>query len=314
MFIAVHVGAGHLSRSKEVRYKAALTKACEEGMAELKRRKGALDAVGCAIRVLEDDPVTNAGTGSNLSLHGTVECDASIMDGKTGGYGAVGAAGGIKNPILAAKQMAEESTGLLPLGRVPPMLLTGQGASDWAKQRGLQVDENLITQEAFDTYIRHMEMLAEVNDTVGAIAVDAEGHVAAGVSSGGISLKYPGRVGEAAMYGCGCWAEEEQDATTGIACSTSGTGEQIMRTMITSKCVDQMRREDDIQHALVSTLQSHFLESPLLKMYDEKSVGMIMLRTDKGSRRTEFWYLHATESMGIGFMSEKTKKPNVCPR
>ncbi|CDH50762.1 threonine aspartase 1-like [Lichtheimia corymbifera JMRC:FSU:9682] len=311
MFIAVHVGAGNLSRTKEPRYRAVLARACEAAMELLKQGANASDAVARAITVLEDDPTTNAGYGSNLTLHGTVECDASLMDGKTNAFGAVGATTGIKNPILAAKKLADDSTQLLPLGRVPPIMLTGQGASDWAKHHGLYTDVNLIAEEAFDTYMKHMSMLCEVHDTVGAIGVDSEGHVAAGVSSGGISLKVPGRVGEAAVYGSGCWAQDATDESPGVACSTSGTGEQIMRTMITTKCAQRITQEDNIQSAVTTCLQKDFLDSPFLRMYDEKSVGMITLCRDKSSGRIEFWYAHVTESMGIGCMSSTAKKPKT---
>ncbi|KAI7855968.1 threonine aspartase 1-like protein [Circinella umbellata] len=315
VFVAVHVGAGHLSRSKESKYRLACARACEEAMRELKQGESALEAISKAIVILENDPITNAGYGSNLTLKCTVECDASIMDGHTNNFGAVGAVSGIKNPILAAKKMVQQ-TSLLPLGRIPPTLLVGSGAKTWAKEHDLALVEDaaLISQNALHTFGKHMELLLfhknensqedddKLDDTVGAIAIDMDGNIAAGVSSGGISLKYPGRVGEAmkaAMYGCGCWAKNATKNEPGIACSTSGTGEQIIRTRITTECVEQLIKEDDIPSCMNRILRKTFLQSPYLQMYEEKSVDI------------EFSYAHTTNSMGIGCMSGESKKPKT---
>ncbi|CEG69447.1 hypothetical protein RMATCC62417_05523 [Rhizopus microsporus] len=137
VFIAVHVGAGNLSKTKEPAYRALCAKACKVGMEILKSENGlAIDAVAMAIKILEDDPITNAGYGSNLTIKGTVECDASIMEGARGTFGAVGAVSGIKNPIMTAKQLVFEDL----------RLLVGQGAKEWAKTRNHTIveDEELI--------------------------------------------------------------------------------------------------------------------------------------------------------------------------
>ncbi|KAI8883364.1 threonine aspartase 1-like protein [Backusella circina FSU 941] len=319
LFIAVHVGAGHLSRKKESNYRTACARACESAMSLLKNGKTAVEAVTEAIVTLENNPSTNAGYGSNLSLMGTVECDAGLMEGKDQQFGAVGAVSGIKNPIKVCERMVlESSKGLLSLGRIPPMFLTGQGGKQWAISHKIETVDNdaMIEASAYKQYMTHMGMLLDYqqhldlgHDTVGAICVDHEGNIAAGVSSGGISLKHPGRVGEAAMYGCGCWAENQKDGYPGIACSTTGTGEQIMKTMFTFKCTERLKREDDVQTAINDALNKDFLESSLLSGYDEKSVGIITLKME--GNRIEFWYGHVTNDMGIGYMSESSKRPKT---
>ncbi|KAG2218499.1 hypothetical protein INT45_004101 [Circinella minor] len=314
VFVAVHVGAGLLSRSKESKYRLACARACEEAMRELKKGESALEAISKAIVILENDPITNAGYGSNLTLKCTVECDASIMDGHTNNFGAVGAVSGIKNPILAAKKMVQQ-TSLLPLGRIPPTLLVGSGAKTWAKEQNIALVEDaaLISQNALNTFGKHMELLLfhnndnsqedddKLDDTVGAIAIDMNGNIAAG----------------AAMYGCGCWAKNATENKPGIACSTSGTGEQIIRTRITTQCVEQLIKEDDIPSCMNRILRKNFLQSPYLQMYEEKSVGMIILRAVKkdsnhsNNHHVEFSYAHTTSSMGIGCMSGESKKPKT---
>ncbi|CAO3598867.1 unnamed protein product [Absidia cylindrospora] len=324
MLIAVHVGAGRLSRKNESTYRLVCANACEVAMTCLKDGGSAVDAVAVAISVLENHPITNAGYGFNLTLEGTVECDASLMDGCSTSVGAVGAVPGVKNPIDLCRRMVQENNkGLMTLGRVPPMFLCGSRAKEWAATHDITTvpDNSLIAENALDTYLTHTYMLhhdKDTNDppdsldfghdTVGAICVDYLGNIASGVSSGGISLKSPGRVGEAAMYGSGCWAQNRSDSCVGVACSVSGTGEQIMRSRFTTKCMDRLQQDDDMHQSLDRALRWDFLDSPFLTMYDDKSVGIIALRC---TQRMEFWYGHVTESMGIGYMSSTFSKPKT---
>ncbi|KAI8318773.1 N-terminal nucleophile aminohydrolase, partial [Martensiomyces pterosporus] len=254
----VHVGAGYHSQHKSKAYKQAMRQACDAAIAKLTHGASANDAAECAIKALEDSPVTNAGIGSNLNRLGLVECDASMMCTDPDAFGAVGAVSEICNPIQAANALLKTSSrGPDQLaGLVPPMLLVGRGADEWAKTQGVPTSSNTrekITEESLKKYEGYMKRAFSVAveedeegllmDTVGAVCIDGSGNIAAGVSSGGIALKLPGRIGEASMFGSGCWAERRSndsgDSKATVGCSVTGTGEQIMRTMLAKDCAQR---------------------------------------------------------------------------
>ncbi|XP_051504660.1 threonine aspartase 1-like isoform X3 [Myxocyprinus asiaticus] len=318
----------------------------------------ALEAVTAALIELEDSPFTNAATGSNLNLSGEIECDASIMDGKTLNYGAVGALSGIKNPVLVAKRLLSETQkGKLSAGRIPPCFLVGRGAEQWAISHGIPAcpTEKMTTKFSLSAYKRNkrkMELAEQVEtkrrrqssglendfgclepvgdimvqgevnnsaclDTVGAVVVDQEGNVAAAVSSGGLAIKHPGRVGQAAHYGCGCWAENARDVSLySTAVSTSGSGEHLIRTMLAKECSTAMQAENAHQ-ALLEAMQNKFISSPFLAGEDCVLGGVIVLRCctcedqrseDIQALLVEFLWSHTTESMCVGYMSAQDSK------
>ncbi|XP_039915952.1 threonine aspartase 1 isoform X4 [Hirundo rustica] len=156
-------------------------------------------------------------------------------------------------------------------------------------------------------------------DTVGAVVVDQEGNVAAAVSSGGLALKHPGRVGQAALYGCGCWAENTGAHNPySTAVSTSGCGEHLVRTILARECSCALQTEDAHQ-ALLETMQNKFIGSPFLANEDGVLGGVIVLRScrcsadpessqEKPTLLVEFLWSHTTESMCVGYMSAQDGK------
>lgn len=167
-FVAVHVGAGYHAPSNEKALRSAMKRACLAAVSILRKGSGrCIDAVTAAIQVLEDDPITNAGRGSNLTEDGRVECDASIMDGNSGIFGAVGALPGVKNPIKVAALLAKEQMmGSSLLGRIPPIFLVGEGARIWAKSKGIALsastsaaDEWLVTERAKEHWKKYKAMV-----------------------------------------------------------------------------------------------------------------------------------------------------------
>uniref|UniRef100_A0A2I3LT71 Taspase 1 n=1 Tax=Papio anubis TaxID=9555 RepID=A0A2I3LT71_PAPAN len=369
-FVLVHAGAGYHSESKAKEYKHVCKRACQKAIEKLQAGALATDAVTAALVELEDSPFTNAGMGSNLNLLGEIECDASIMDGKSLNFGAVGALSGIKNPVSVANRLlCEGQKGKLSAGRIPPCFLVGEGAYRWAVDHGIpSCPPNIMTTRfslaAFKRNKRKLELAERVEtdfiqlkkrrqssekendsgtlDTVGAVVVDHEGNVAAAVSSGGLALKHPGRVGQAALYGCGCWAENtgahnpystavstSGDVQVGIRTYSMdlillsrmqrmGCGEHLVRTILARECSHALQAEDAHQ-ALLETMQNKFISSPFLASEDGVLGGVIVLRScrcsaepdssqNKQTLLVEFLWSHTTESMCVGYMSAQDGK------
>jgi beta-aspartyl-peptidase (threonine type) len=233
--MVVHGGAGTISRAKmtperERVYRAALTEALGKGLEILRNRGTALDAVEAAVRVLEDSPLFNAGKGAVFTSEGKNELDASIMDGKTLKAGAVGSVTTVKNPISAARAVMEKSK---------HVLLAGRGADLFAAEKGLEIvppeyyfeqrrwDELLKAKEEQGASVVNPEASAVSFGTVGALALDGEGNLAAGTSTGGLTNKMPGRLGDTPIIGAGTYANNKTCAVSG-----TGQGEYFMRLLI----------------------------------------------------------------------------------
>lgn len=238
--LAIHGGAGTIERSKitpekEKDYRAGLERALSAGYEILKRGGSSLDATEAAVRVLEDDPLFNAGKGAVFTSAGTNEMDAAVMDGKTLGAGAVASLKHIKNPVSLARLVMEKS------GHV---MMDADGAEAFAKENGVElVDQKyFFTQERWDA-LQKMKA-AEKNriggagnavfitdqdrhGTVGAVALDKDGNLAAATSTGGTTNKRPGRIGDSPVIGAGTYAK---NATCAV--SATGDGEYFIRATV----------------------------------------------------------------------------------
>lgn len=474
--IFIHAGAGYHSHQNERVHLDAVNDAAKVGMAILKNGGDATDAVEMAIRMLEDKEITNAGYGSNLTMDGHVECDATLVD-HYGRSGAVGAMRQVKNPIAVARLVLDESTRPMSLQRVPPNLLVGSGATDYAADRGIPIlpFDFLISQSAHERWIRWRQDLEEsqrnevqtsspgqsqpvnawvqpgslhitstlnqtlsnssspavdrprptlarlpamsrplvastadvptlsnpvedtvfittratsgvgesmaneeaiddnlqwsasapkrqkmsgsfdgshkdyiygdgedgsegtdqsfpglqddredhITDTVGAIAVDCFGRIAAGSSSGGIGMKHKGRCGPAALVGIGTAVIpiDPQDPTeTCVATVTSGTGEHMATTAAAATAADRIYasvkkengrllacHEDEAMH---SVIHNDFMRHPAVsKSHCAGAIGILAVK--KSREGIYFYFGHNTDSFALASMHSEERKP-VC--
>lgn len=237
--IAVHGGAGAISRAqitaeKQQAYEAALRTILEGGGRVLADGGTALDAVTEAVRLLEECPLFNAGHGAVFTSRGEHELDAAIMDGRTRDCGSVANVRTIRNPILAARAVMQHS---------PHVFFVGRAAEDFARRQGLAlVDPGFFSTPERREQLRQAQQsgaAAIVLDhdasplderhkmgTVGAVALDAQGNLAAATSTGGMTNKWPGRVGDSPIIGAGCYADNAS-----CAVSSTGKGEAFIRAV-----------------------------------------------------------------------------------
>jgi isoaspartyl peptidase/L-asparaginase-like protein (Ntn-hydrolase superfamily) len=209
--LLVHGGAGNPSGGRVVdehAYHGALRDALIAGYELLTAGAAALDAVETSVRSLEDCPLFNAGRGSVLNAEGHVETDAAVMDGVSQQAGACAGVVGVRNPVSLARSILEKT---------PHVLLVGEGAVRYATDAGLGFEDP-------DWFVtdRERQRFAE-HGTVGAVALDSSGHLAAATSTGGVRGQLHGRVGDTPVIGAGTWADQR------VAVSCTGTGEQFIR-------------------------------------------------------------------------------------
>lgn len=241
--LAVHGGAWNIPDSLAEASRAGVREALHEAWAELCRGAAALDVVEAAVRRLEDDPVFDAGRGSHLNRERRVEMDASIMEGRRLAAGAVAAIQDVRHPVSVARRVMERSE---------HVLLVGDGARRFAREQDCELcaTEDLLVGRELDRFLRvrggERELVEREFDpdrqidprptgTVGAVALDGRGRVAAATSTGGTQHKWPGRVGDTPVIGAGTYADDEIGAA-----SATGWGEGILRVVLTKTAIDLM--------------------------------------------------------------------------
>jgi len=239
---------GGLDPEQEVAARAGLGGALDAGEQILSQGGSALDAVEAAARVLEDDPVFNAGRGSVFNYDGGIDLDAAIMDGATRDAGAVAGIKTVRCPIALARAVMEQSS---------HVLLSFDGAEEFAREHGFEMVDNSY----FETAERRAQLVkvlaagghfdADVKyGTIGAVAVDEAGHVAAATSTGGLTAKRWGRIGDSPLIGSGTYADDRA-----AAISATGSGEYFIRAVAAHQVADRIRLAGaSLQQAVDETL------------------------------------------------------------
>ncbi|OJJ50904.1 hypothetical protein ASPZODRAFT_55003 [Penicilliopsis zonata CBS 506.65] len=422
--IFVHAGAGYHSFQNERIHLEACENAARVAMALLRNGGTAVDAVEIAIMLLEDTEITNAGYGSNLTLQGAVECDATLVD-HMGRSGAAGAVTLVKNPISLARVILETSSKPLSLQRVPPNFLVGPGATDFAYDNGLVVlpPDALISPPSKERWTRWQQEIASIDlqekqpedyrswflrrpvtlnpslllaspnsmqhsspidqpvsgdmqsstpiqeksqtsvsevkysdgveeflrhansrssrtahrlnpdasndanadnitDTVGAIAIDCYGNIAAGSSSGGIGMKHRGRVGPAALVGIGTTVipvDPNDPDGTSVAVVTSGTGEHIATTLAASTCASRIyhptkrtssgaQEEAMEEEVIFDMIATDFMGHPGVRSSPcPAAIGLMAVK--KTNDGVFLYFGHNTDSFALASMSSEDSQP-----
>jgi beta-aspartyl-peptidase (threonine type) len=287
--IAVHGGAWNIPKEIQKSCQKGVKKAVDVGFDCLMNGGSALDAVEIAVRCMEDNPVFDAGIGSVLNAEGKIELDAAIMDGKTLSAGAVAAVEEIRNPISLARKVMEDSTHIL---------LVGEGANKFAQSHGFERFSGLAVKRELarwkrlrSQYVRTMRF-SEGNETVGAAAIDCDGNVAAGTSTGGVPFKLPGRVGDSCLIGCGLYADNSVGAV-----SATGHGESIIKTALSKVVCEFLAKGLSAQEAAEESIK-------VLKTKVDGRAGVIVL-----NKKGEIGIFYNTPKMARAYIKEGMKVP-----
>jgi L-asparaginase / beta-aspartyl-peptidase len=303
--IIVHGGAGNLPSERIEGAQAGCKEATLVGWRILQVGGSALDAVEAAVRALEDNPMFNAGTGAGLTSEGNIELDAGIMEGHTLQVGAVAGVELIKNPVSLARKVLES----------PHVLLGGKGAQEFAQEVGIPLCafEDLATERQYQSWLenkaagkseepRHhrrevgsVKAREEKHGTVGAVAVDTSGSLAAATSTGGIHNKYPGRVGDSALVGCGFYADEN------AAISCTGHGEDFIRLLIAKRAADFVGRGDTARGAAEGAIAVLSAKAP-----DTGSGGLVVV-----DRKGNVGFARNSQHMAHAYMIDGMVEPTA---
>jgi beta-aspartyl-peptidase (threonine type) len=236
--ILVHGGAWAIPDDSREAHLHGVQAAAALGWQVLQRAGSCLDAIEAAVVAMEEDETFDAGRGSFLNMDGRVQLDALMMDGETLRAGGVGCVEHIRNPIRAAKKVLTES---------PHVYFVGTGAERFAQEHGIELcsnDDLILEREVLRLREAkkqgYLEMPDEFgpmrsHDTVGAVALDSKGNIAAATSTGGTLNKAPGRVGDSSLIGCGCYADNRSAAV-----STTGWGEPMMKLVLSKWAADRV--------------------------------------------------------------------------
>ena len=277
--LIVHGGAKDIAPADEAANREGLRQAAEAGRRVLADGGSAVDAVECAIRVLESLPVFNAGIGSALNAAGDIEMCAGLMDGSDRSVGAVTVIRGVRHPISVARRLLPEKE----------VLLAGEGAFMFAREQRLElIEEDELRSEAAPAQQEH--------DTVGAVALDRHGHIAAGTSTGGLSGSRVGRIGDSPQPGSGLYADDRIGAV-----SLSGDGETIARVVLASKIMSLLGNGEEPQAAIEAALS----ELPEVGG-DEADGGAIAITRDG-----RCGWSHNSPHFAVAYVDERMNEPGV---
>lgn len=304
--IVVHGGAGNWHPERVNPGIEGVKKAAKTGFDIMANGGSALDAVVEAVAVLEDEGVFNAGYGSSLTIEKTVEMEASVMDGKTLRAGAAGLLKDIRNPVRLAKVVMEHTD---------HVFVVGEGAEKLARLFNLE-RRSPITELRLKYYEQQKQALLEGKfelpklanlvkehpelfdlETVGAVALDKEGNVAAATSTGGFPLKLPGRIGDSPLIGCGTYADNRSGA-----CSATGVGEIAIRLVLAKTVCNYMEMGKTAQEAVEAAIK--LINERMAGIYN--SMGLIAVNT-----RGEIGAAHNSKHLCWAYLTPKMQEPEA---